>query len=223
VETTFPPTSIAYPAGIEGRVDAPSRWLWLVKWLLILPHLVVLVALWVALAATSIAAFVVMLFGGSYPRGIFEFNLGVLRWTWRVMFYAYSAGATDRYPPFTLQDVPDYPAHLDVAYPESQRHGLPLIGWWLAGIPQYALAGIFVGSTAGGGGVVCVLVAVALIMLLVRGDYSGSLFDVIMGFNRWAFRVVTYAAMMRPEYPPFRLDTGEPDPGFAAYRKEQGA
>src|ERR1044072_2046102 len=136
-----------YPARLSGTLDPSlSRWLWLVQWLPATPPLVVSVSSLVGLVLLSIVSFFAILSPGRYPRGIFDFNLGVLRWTWRVGFYSYSALGTDRYPPFTLEDVPDYPARLEVEYPKSLSRGLVLVKWWLLALPHYLVVAVFVGG-----------------------------------------------------------------------------
>jgi len=211
-----------YPVALRGELDPQlSRWLWLVKWLLAIPHYIVLVFLWLALWTLTVIAFFAILFTGRYPRGIFDFNVGVLRWTWRVFFYSYWALGTDRYPPFSLREEADYPAKLEVAYPERLSHWLPLVKWLLA-IPHLILVGIFVGGWGWGfgddywgigiAGLVGILVVIAAVVLLFTGRYPRSLFDFTLGLDRWVFRVAAYLGLMRDEYPPFRLDMGPAEP-----------
>ncbi|MDQ4137970.1 MAG: DUF4389 domain-containing protein [Actinomycetota bacterium] len=220
------PLAGRYPAQVVGVRDAQlSRWLWLVKWLLVIPHYLILVCLWFAFLVTTVIAGFAILFTGRYPHSLFTFNVGVLRWGWRVGFYAYSALGTDRYPPFTLAKT-DYPADFDVVYPERLNRGLVLVKWWLLAIPHYLILGTISATTTtrwvegdGWGAVrtagislVGALVLVAGVALLFAARYPRGLFDLLIGINRWTLRVITYAALMRDEYPPFRLDQGPFEP-----------
>jgi hypothetical protein len=216
-----------YPVALEGRLDEPlSRWMWLVKWILAIPHFIILWFLWVAFGILTVVAFFAILINGRYPRGIFDFNVGVMRWTWRVGFYAFSAMGTDKYPPFTLEDVESYPARLSVAYPERLSRGLVLVKWWLLAIPHYIIVGILTNGITWwsssfndentvfqfGGGLIGLLALIGVIALAFTGKYPKDLFNLVIGLNRWVYRVTAYAALMRDEYPPFRLDNGEGEP-----------
>jgi hypothetical protein len=222
-----------HPVRVEGRLDPQvSRWLWLVKWLLAIPHFIVLFFLFIAFFLLTIVAFFAILFTGRYPRSIFDFNVGVLRWAWRVAFYSYGALGTDRYPPFTLAPAPDYPASVEVQYPEQLSRGLVLVKWWLLAIPHYLVLGVLLGGGGyawkrgwdddGGGrwggspGLILLLVIFAAIALLFTTRYPRGIFDFVLGLDRWVLRVVGYAALMTDVYPPFRLDQGGEDTGAPA-------
>jgi Domain of unknown function (DUF4389) len=225
-----------YPVKVDAQLDSQiSRGLWLVKWLLAIPHYFILMFLWLAFWVLTIVAFFAILITGRYPRAIFDFNVGVLRWTWRVAYYSYGALGTDRYPPFTLEEVPSYPTHLQIDYPDQLSRGLVLVKWWLLAIPHYLVVGVFlsgglylaasataqqpgqpaVPQPALQIGLITLLVLIAAIVLLFTGRYPKPIFDFVLGMNRWALRVAAYAALMTDQYPPFRLDQGgqEPDVG----------
>ena len=88
--------NFAYP-----DVSQMNRWLPLVKWLLAIPHYVVLFFLAIGAVVAVIVAWFAILFTGTYPRGLFDFVVGVLRWSNRVTGYAFVL-VTDQYPPFSL-------------------------------------------------------------------------------------------------------------------------
>ncbi|WEV78168.1 DUF4389 domain-containing protein [Janibacter cremeus] len=205
------------PVALVGAKDPQlNRVLWLVKWFLAIPHFVVLALLWLVFLVLTVVAFLAILVTGRYPRGLFDLNVGILRWSWRVQFYATAAIGTDRYPPFTLGHT-DYPADLDVAYPERLSRGLVLVKSWLLALPHLIVLSVLAGTWQFGdadgfhvavGGLVGALTLAAGLLLLFTGRYPAPLFDLLVGLNRWVYRVIAYVALMTDTYPPFRLDQG---------------
>jgi hypothetical protein len=197
----------SYPVTVRGELTKPpERGWWLLKWLLGIPHYIILAFLWVAFVVVCIIAFFAILFTGKYPKGLFEFNTGVLRWTWRVGFYSYQALGTDKYPPFSLKPDDDYPADLEIEYPERLSRRLVLVKWWLLAIPHYIVVAFFQGGVGESGcGLVFILAIIAAIALLFTGKYPKDIFKIVVGMNRWTYRVAAYASLMTDRYPPFRL------------------
>ncbi|MGH3722674.1 MAG: DUF4389 domain-containing protein [Mycobacterium sp.] len=182
-------------------IDAPSRWLWIIKWcVLVVPHYVILIGLYAVYLVLTVVAGIAILFTGRYPRTIFDFNVGVLRWSWRVMTYRFPMNCTDKYPPFTLAARPDYPGELEVEYPEQLAHWAVLVKLLLA-LPQIIICWVMEPLLQ----VLCVISAVRL---LARGTISQGMFDLLMGIVRWRYRVAVYVSLMCDEYPPFRMDLG---------------
>jgi hypothetical protein len=156
----------------------------------------------------TVSAFVAILFTARYPRSLFAAAVGILRWGWRVSFYAYSTLGTDQYPPFTLRDV-DYPARLQIDYPERLARGLALVKWWLLAIPHYLILAVFTGAP--GKNTVTLLPLLTIFAgaaLLFTARYPRGMFDLNVGVHRWMMRVAAYACLMSDTYPPFRLDQG---------------
>ena len=220
------PEPVVSPVTLDGQIDPEAgRWLWIVKFILVIPHALVLLFLWMAVTILTVVAGIAILVTGRYPRSIFEFNSGVMRWTWRVTFYTTGSFATDRYPPFSLRPDPTYPADLEIAYPEQLSRWLVLVKWWLLALPHLLIVALLAGGfgfgwsgawrMAGGGGLIAILSIVAAVIRAARGSYPEQLFDLIMGLNRWCYRVLVYVALMTDVYPPFRLDEGGTDPGHS--------
>jgi hypothetical protein len=190
------PTELGdYPVQLGiTRQDEYSRWLPLVKWLLAIPHYVVLVILGIGALFALIGAFFAVLFTGNYPRGIFDFMLGVQRWALRVS--AYVLLMADPYPPFSLDDDPSYPVRLDIAYPEGGvDNWRPLVHWLLI-IPYLFVAAILV-WVAG------ILEIITFFAILFTRQFPEGLFVFTEVALRWQARANAYYYFMTTRYPPF--------------------
>jgi hypothetical protein len=195
---------------VRSDIDAPSRWLWLIKWCaLAVPHYPILIGLYLLYPLATIAAGVVMLFTGRYPRALFDFNVGVLRWSWRLMNYRFPMNTTDKYPPFTLASRSDYPADFEVDYPERFGNRAVLLGRWVTGMPQILLCWALEPFLQ-------TLTVVNAVWLLCVGTINQGMFDLLLGIVRWRYRVAVYVSLMRDEYPPFRMDLGSLQVGHGA-------
>ncbi len=192
-----PPASAgSYPVRFDvAHAERLSRWLIFVKFILAIPHFVILYALQIVHRVLSLIAFFAIIFTKEYPEGIFKFNVGILRWQANVT--AYALFMRDEYPPFSF-DAGLYPVTLEIDYPHELRRFAPLYKWLLA-IPHY-IALIFLGIAA------LVVTVIAFFAILFTGAYPEAMQRFVVGVSRWSQRVTAYVLFMRDEYPPFSLD-----------------
>jgi hypothetical protein len=195
------PTAVAAPApGYPLRFDVEypenlSRLLIFVKWLLAIPHIIVLYFLGLIAYLLIFIAFFAILFTKKYPKGLFDFVVNYYRWNANVG--AYTGLLRDEYPPFSF-DAGQYPVTLEVDYPEELGRWMPFIKWLLA-VPHF-IALMFVGIIA------ILFYIIAFFAILFTGKFPRGMFDFIVGVTRWNYRVTSYAfLLLTDEYPPFSL------------------
>ena len=184
-----------YPLRLDVEYpDQLNRWLVLVKWLLAIPHILIVYALVNVASVIHLIAFFAILFTTKYPQPLFEFVVNIYRW--QANLYAYLGLMRDEYPPFSWEPG-QYPVTFEIDYPPELNRWMPLVKWLLA-FPHY-IALFFLGIAAL---IVCVI---AFFAILFTATYPRGMFDFIVGVLRWGNRVNAYVYFMRDEYPPFSL------------------
>jgi hypothetical protein len=189
------PGGADYPVQVDAqRQEQYHRLLPLVKWLLAFPHYVVLIVLAIGVFFAKIYAFFAVIITGRYPEGVFNYVTGVFRWGWRVSSYVYLLN--DRYPPFSLDDHPDYPAQLEIAYPaDGVNRWRPLVHWLL--IIPYAIVAGLLQSLAG------IVAFIGVFVILFTKNLPEGMFKLILNPFRWQVRSGAYSLFMVTKYPPF--------------------
>lgn len=187
------------PSDYPVRLDIPypqefSRWLPLVKWILAIPHLIILYLLNIAYQIICVIAFFAVIITSEYPKGLFDFAVGVRRWYLNVNSYIFLL--RDEYPPFSWEPGA-YPSTLEIDRAEKLNRFMPLIKWLLAIPHLIVLAFLMIG--------VVIVTIVALFAILFTKEYPRGMFDYTVGVLRWTERVNAYILFMRDEYPPFSL------------------
>jgi hypothetical protein len=199
LDTTPSPPEVAYPNYPVlldvGYQQEYHRWLPLVKWLLAIPHYIVLFFLAIGVALALIGAFFAVLFTRRYPPGIFNFVVGVWRWGLRVAAYAFLL--VDPYPPFSLDDDPSYPVRFNVDYPPDGQ----IARWrpffaWVPVIPQLFIAAVVVW-------VAYILAIVSFFAILFTTKLPRGVFDFTLASLRYQSRANAYAYFMTEKYPGF--------------------
>jgi hypothetical protein len=174
---------------------------WIIRSLLLIPHVVILYFFQIAAGIIFLIATFAILFTGKYPRGMFDFYVGYLRWSERVSGYAFHL--YDSYPPFSPDDDATFALRLGVQYPEhsSRILNFPIFGLIIKAIlliPNL-IALYFLSLVA------FLLVILATFAILFTGRFPAGLHQFVGGTLRWTLRLNAYMVGLTDRYPPFSL------------------
>jgi Inner membrane component of T3SS, cytoplasmic domain/Domain of unknown function (DUF4389) len=202
---SYPPVAYAgagdYP--IDFQADYPeagiARWRALLHYIMVFPHAIVLFFVGIGVFFAWIAAWFAILITGKYPRGIFDFLAGAVKWSNRVTGFQY--WFTEQYPPFSLEDEPDYPVRTRIDYPPDGK-----IARWrvllqgIMAIPHFiVITFLFIAEW--------IVILIAFFSILFTRQWPRSMFDFTVGIIRWRTRATAYGYYwMTEQYPPFSLD-----------------
>jgi hypothetical protein len=184
-----------YPVRFDVQYpEQLSRWLIFVKWILAIPHFLILYALNAVAGICVLIGFFAILFTRQFPRGLWDFVVNTRRWNENNS--AYIALMRDEYPPFSWEPGV-YPVTLEVDYPEEMNRWLPLVKWLLAIPHLIVLSVLYIAAI--------VVIIIAWFAILFTGQFPRGMFDFVVGVMRWNNRVYAYFYLLRDEYPPFSL------------------
>jgi hypothetical protein len=202
--TATPPAEARSPAAPAGtfpmrlEFDYPTQpsKLTFVKWLLAIPQFIVLSLVGIVASVMWIYAWLSVLITERYPRNAYDFLVGFSRWVTRV--YAYIFFIAEEYPPFSLDEIPTYPARFEPPPFPGERMPRAAALQPILAIPAYIFAVILV--------YIAELVAfVAGFMIIFTDEYPRGMYDFVVGALRTYARALVYFSMMTTEYPPFEL------------------
>jgi hypothetical protein len=200
MEAASPPVATAaadYPVRFD--VEYPerlSRWKIFVKWLLAIPHFIIVALLQTVGGVLVLIAFFSILFTKKWPRGLFDFMVQIQRWTMNMVVYALTL-QRDEYPPFS-GEAGEYAVQLEIDYDENLSRWLIFVKWLL--IIPHLIVLVFLALAA------YVVVFIAFFAILFTGSYPRGMFDFVTGVLRWSIRVNAYGQwLVTDRYPPFSL------------------
>jgi Domain of unknown function (DUF4389) len=201
MEAGTPTTPAQAPSDYPVRVlvDYPerlSRWKIFVKWILAIPHFIIIYLLQLVNGVMIFIAFFTVLFTKKWPRGMFDFSVQIHRWTANVFAYSLLL-MRDEYPPFS-GDSGEYPLTFEIDYDTDLSRWKIFVKWLLALPHVIVLAFLLVAAY--------VVVFIAFFAILFTGRYPRGMFDFVVGVYRWLTRVSAYSSwFMTDRYPPFSL------------------